>query len=636
MFTRDESTEKVTDAVIKYLSSAYENDQQIFKGFIEGTRKLNGRLFYNLNVNNVVISGGCHLYLMPTLPDDLKDFKDSYILVNEQLYYIHNGTSEKIIIKDFNQFRAELNILSNNTVEQPIPLTDKQVQELITLNGGHTPSGSAVLEKIKLCEPLLKEYHDQIAQLSPVLSEWSILAAHNIREAIIHTFLTTENWERFWGKIISDISPDMQQPLEMFFASAICFIMNKAISETIERRSLHLMQALPEDLKNFKDSYVLVKKQLYYINHNETSEKVSIEDFNQFKNKLNSLMEQSIQLTDDQVKDLITSNGRHIPLAIPLETNKLVSAIFANSPDANACLDNLREQYSEQLSTGHFSTELIFNNIDKNLKTPLEKLMTHIENDLSDLPKNSTFSLLGEYAISATLDRFHVFLQEILDHEMPHKHDKLKKFALEIACDSALTFINSQKKIIYGKNKSHENTGNTKLRDEAMPVLKIALEHASNKAKKHCPCPKADIKNWKPADEVEIEKEAPQRLTAANKSPSSLLKLFSRNKSSSIASTENNMEPGIEEAPQRLTEAGKSQSSFSKFFSRQRSSSIPPAAAAAAPQQPLEDNTKSESFLKRTTSRLFKKNDMQPVQRSVSQPRIQPPSPPPSPPVARR
>lgn len=680
-FTRNESTEKLTDEIIKYLSSMHEIDPQIFHALVT----TNGRLFFNMNINDIVISGGHDLHLMdvnnivndivtsggcdlhlinvndtPTsdgrsgfhlmlailTPDRIKNFKNSYILMEKQLYYIkHDGTPDEVLIKNPDQFIDELHTIINDTKETLIRLTDYQVYKLITSNGGHQPSGSQV-ETFKLCPQLLKEYHDAISQINPVVSEYTISQAHNIRESIIRTCMRTKNWETFWETITRDIPTQLQPQLEIFFSSAICFILNGAITESSNEYSFCLMSKLPQADQEQKNTSIITPQGLYQLNekNNEykrilASKELKQMEFDSFlkrakkqKDKKTSIKH---ELTLDQLRKLnekVISKGGHSLLGklnlspISTETNKLVLAIHDNEPDVFQCLTNLREQYSAQLFWDRFSTRFIFNNINNNNENDLRKLMGENNRDLLALPKNPAFILLGkEYAISATLDHFDVFLKEILHYETGNrKHNKLKNMALEFACDSALQFINSQKETIYGKSKSHENARNNKLCDNAKPVLSIALKHASNKAKTQCShikVLKAEVpKNWKPESHAEISHSngfydsGIQPLTPEHKSRSSLLGLFSKfpgkKRSSSMDNTEPDEVEGIipeytgsrshgDETPQHLTAENKTNS---------------------------EPTVVRQPFLLRTASLIFKPSDR--VQKSVSQPALQKTSPP--------
>jgi hypothetical protein len=80
---------------------------------------------------------------------------------------------------------------------------------------------------------------------------------------------------------------------------------------------LHLMKALPQDLINFKNSYILIGNKLTYIKHDATMEPVNIEDNVKFSKAfeviINTSKDETIHLSDKQVKALITSNGGHTP-----------------------------------------------------------------------------------------------------------------------------------------------------------------------------------------------------------------------------------------------------------------------------------------------------------------------------------
>lgn len=83
---------------------------------------------------------GCNLYLMSSLPEKLEEFKNSYILDDDDkvLYYINSAKEVEIIkIDNFKKFLAGINAI-NELKNNVIHLSEQQFKELITLNGGHT------------------------------------------------------------------------------------------------------------------------------------------------------------------------------------------------------------------------------------------------------------------------------------------------------------------------------------------------------------------------------------------------------------------------------------------------------------------------------------------------------------------
>lgn len=82
---------------------------------------------------------------------------------------------------------------------------------------------------------------------------------------------------------------------------------------------LHLMLSLPPDVTLYKNSYILTRStnELHYVKPDGAIEVVAIRDFSLFNKKLTSLFDKettgSLLLSQEQVKDFITSNGKHTP-----------------------------------------------------------------------------------------------------------------------------------------------------------------------------------------------------------------------------------------------------------------------------------------------------------------------------------
>jgi hypothetical protein len=80
---------------------------------------------------------GCDLYLMPELPNDFTLFTNSYILVGNNLTYIKlDAIPERVNISNNEMFLDKLKAI-NISKAKKIHLSDIQVKDLITSNGGH-------------------------------------------------------------------------------------------------------------------------------------------------------------------------------------------------------------------------------------------------------------------------------------------------------------------------------------------------------------------------------------------------------------------------------------------------------------------------------------------------------------------
>jgi ribosomal protein L29 len=83
-----------------------------------------------------------NLYFREQLPEQTAEYKNSYILCNdEQLYYIDSeGKAEQVTIEDFERLESGLEEIKKVSVtKDQIRLTTQQIKELITDNGGHKP-----------------------------------------------------------------------------------------------------------------------------------------------------------------------------------------------------------------------------------------------------------------------------------------------------------------------------------------------------------------------------------------------------------------------------------------------------------------------------------------------------------------
>ncbi|MBA2654902.1 MAG: ankyrin repeat domain-containing protein [Gammaproteobacteria bacterium] len=97
-----------------------------------------GRTTLDLAMANT--SNGHDLYIMPSLPLTWHKYEDSYILVNHDLNYINaSGIAETIILDDFEKFSLLLDEL-NKDKSSKIHLSNEQLSQLITSNGGHAPN----------------------------------------------------------------------------------------------------------------------------------------------------------------------------------------------------------------------------------------------------------------------------------------------------------------------------------------------------------------------------------------------------------------------------------------------------------------------------------------------------------------
>ncbi|MCL9685325.1 hypothetical protein [Legionella maioricensis] len=101
--------------------------------------------FY-IDENQLVYPVGCDFHLMSKLPESPAQYKNSYIFIKtndtQELYYIkHDGEYEKAKIVDFKLFEEKINAIKNKD-ETQLHLSQEQIKEIVTSNGGHTPEST--------------------------------------------------------------------------------------------------------------------------------------------------------------------------------------------------------------------------------------------------------------------------------------------------------------------------------------------------------------------------------------------------------------------------------------------------------------------------------------------------------------
>ncbi len=87
----------------------------------------------------------CDLHFRTALPPDLSQYKDSYIVIHHQLYYVnYSGQAEPVKINDFDRFSAVLKELHSEA--QTLHLSTEQEKQLISANGGFARLGSEAIK----------------------------------------------------------------------------------------------------------------------------------------------------------------------------------------------------------------------------------------------------------------------------------------------------------------------------------------------------------------------------------------------------------------------------------------------------------------------------------------------------------
>ncbi len=110
---------------------------------------------------------------LPQTPEERLEYKNSYILVGAQLYYIaHDGSVEEVRIDDRALFDGNIGKLNpDNESTFKLYLSDKDVASLITKNGGHVPPISG------LDRQACKDFRGEIGRQSGRLNSFALLGA---------------------------------------------------------------------------------------------------------------------------------------------------------------------------------------------------------------------------------------------------------------------------------------------------------------------------------------------------------------------------------------------------------------------------------------------------------------------------
>ncbi len=119
------------------LNNAQGDERAIAEQFVKAVISGYGQRIYQ-NTDD-----GYDLHLMSELPESTEQYKNSYLFIKKgdtrELYYIKpDGKYEKVEINDFNLFEETINAIKNKD-ETKLHLSEKQIKEIVTSNGSHTP-----------------------------------------------------------------------------------------------------------------------------------------------------------------------------------------------------------------------------------------------------------------------------------------------------------------------------------------------------------------------------------------------------------------------------------------------------------------------------------------------------------------
>lgn len=243
-------TSKKLEALSSELLKIVEKKQQN-EGRLQKIYYLLAEIQYKLNPS----SSGCDLYLMPSFPDNnLESYKNSYILVGTKLrsgssssvnssssttttasitttntytmaepeilrlrYITFSGEYEKkdVLIGDMEKFLNDIKKFNLNFGKK-LHLSDKQVNELITLNIGHTPSSSALIFFEK-CFSIKKSFYLKFLnkEIDTKENYYTLLKKQAMKE------MDQKNFEKsisFFNRIDSDLKEKSSDDAETHLA----------------------------------------------------------------------------------------------------------------------------------------------------------------------------------------------------------------------------------------------------------------------------------------------------------------------------------------------------------------------------------------------------------------------------------
>lgn len=106
-----------------------------------------------LTVFHQMVAVGCDLHLMSELPESSSGYKNSYIFIKkddiQELYYVKSdGEYEKATIDDFTLFEEKINAIKKKD-NPKLHLSEEQIKEIVTSNGGHTLATLYSAESLK-------------------------------------------------------------------------------------------------------------------------------------------------------------------------------------------------------------------------------------------------------------------------------------------------------------------------------------------------------------------------------------------------------------------------------------------------------------------------------------------------------
>lgn len=118
-------------------------------------------------------TGERDLHYLTMLPEELTQYKSSYILVGKQLYFIDaEGEAEPIVLDNLDLFLNELELINVDN-QKKIRLNERQIQRLIQANGGHVPPPGLDPETCKRYLRRIKKQSNPITMTGYVCAAYS-------------------------------------------------------------------------------------------------------------------------------------------------------------------------------------------------------------------------------------------------------------------------------------------------------------------------------------------------------------------------------------------------------------------------------------------------------------------------------
>lgn len=242
---------------------------------------------------------GCELHFLDQQPKDLKEYRNTFIWENNKdklVYITPDGKAEGINLTHASKIEAFM--------PNKVTLSQQQIQEFITNNGGHIPDSknSSELHFLKQLPKDLTAYKNKYIFLNK------------------NTFYIKSNGKKEKVSLLN------RQKLLTLKPKSSVYLDREQIQEAIIENGgffpqggyeLHFVKEMPKDLSAYKYCYLFVNhKELFYVENSNQPKEAKITHTSQLIQSIKSIQPgemAKVFLTNEQVKEMITKNGGHIP-----------------------------------------------------------------------------------------------------------------------------------------------------------------------------------------------------------------------------------------------------------------------------------------------------------------------------------